>query len=139
MREVNIKREAENSPVKVGVNQAQLIKVLKKLKSCGPSSFACITDDDGNYVQVAGGRFTCFIERYDAKSKKLFRGYHSNSSTNFEEGTLLSFSAGRVPLKKDEWFNIDDVIEVFSLFNQNQALPESIYWREMKVLDQSGS
>lgn len=136
---VNMKLEAENSPVKVGVNQAQLIKVLKKLKSYGPSSFACITDDEGNYVQVAGGRFTCFIERYDAKSKKLFRGYHSNSSTNFEDGTLLSFSAGRVPLKKDEWFNIDDVIEIFSLFNQNQALPESIYWREIKVLDQNGS
>lgn len=31
------------------------------------------------------------------------------------------------------------MIEVFSLFNQNQALPESIYWREIKVLDQSGS
>lgn len=71
-----MKLEAENSPVVVDVNQAQITKVLKKLKSYGPSSFACITDDEGNYVQVAGGRFTCFIERYDAKSKKLFRGYH---------------------------------------------------------------
>lgn len=59
---VNIKLEAENSPVIVGFNQAQLIKELKKLKSYGPSSFACITDDNGNYVQVAGGRSTCFIE-----------------------------------------------------------------------------
>ncbi|WLI06922.1 hypothetical protein PSH66_00920 [Pseudomonas sp. FP597] len=134
-----MKLEAENSPVIDDVNQAQLIKALKKLKSYGPSSFACMTDDDGNYVQVAGGRFTCFIERYDAKSKKLFRGYHSNSSTNFEDGTLLSFSAGRVPLKKDEWFNIDDVIEVFSLFNKNQVLPESICWREINVLNQGGS
>lgn len=134
-----MKLEAENSPVIVGVNQAQLIKALKKIKSYGPSSFACITDDDGNYVQVAGGRFTCFIERYDAKNKTLYRGYHSNSSTNFEDETLLSFGGGRVQLKKDEWFNIDDVIEVFSLFNQSQALSESIYWREIKILDQSGS
>lgn len=126
-----MKLEAENSPVVVGVNQAQLIKTLKKLKSYGPSSFACITDDDGNYVQVAGGRFTCFIERYDARSKKFFRGYHSNSSTRFEDGSMLSFSAGRVALKKDEWFNIDDVIEVFSLFNQHQALPAGVYWREI--------
>ena len=57
-----MKLEAENSPVVVGVNQAQIIKTLKKLKSYGPSSFACITDDNGNYVQMAGGRFTCFIE-----------------------------------------------------------------------------
>ena len=71
-----MKLEAENSPVIVGSNQAQLIKELKKLKSYGPSSFACITDDNGNYVQVAGGRSTCFIERLDAKSKKLFRCYH---------------------------------------------------------------
>lgn len=90
-------------------------------------------------MQVAGGRSTCFIERLDAKSKKLFRCYHSNSSTNFEDGTLLSFGGGRVPLNKDEWFNIDDVIEVFSLFTQNQALPENIYWREIRVLDQDGS
>ncbi|WP_431035962.1 hypothetical protein [Pseudomonas yamanorum] len=133
-----MKLEAENSPVKAGVNQAQIIKILKKLKSYGPSSFACITDDEGNYVQVAGGRFTCFIERYDAKSKKLFRGYHSNSSTNFEDGTLLSFGGGRVELKKDEWFNIDEVIEVFSLFSQNQPLPENIHWREMNFFNQSG-
>ena len=95
-----MKLEAENSPVIAGVSHVQLIKTLEKLKSYGPSSFACITDDDGNYVQVAGGRFTCFIERYDAKSKRLFRGYHSNSSTNFEDGTLLSFGGGRVELKK---------------------------------------
>ncbi|WP_434677049.1 hypothetical protein J3P77_12980 [Pseudomonas sp. R1-18] len=56
-----------------------------------------------------------------------------------EDGSLLSFGAGRVRLKKDEWFNIEDVIEVFSRFNQSQALPESIYWREIKVLNQNGS
>lgn len=134
-----MKLEAENSPVITGVSQAQLIKTLKKLKSYGPSSFACIADDEGNYLQVAGGRYTCFIERYDAKNKKLFRGFHSNSSTNFEDGTSLSFGGGRVELRKDEWFNIDDVIEVFSLFSQNQALPESIHWRELNVLNQSSS
>ncbi|WP_157969764.1 hypothetical protein [Pseudomonas huaxiensis] len=128
-----MKLEVENSPVVIGVNQAQLVRALKKLKSYGPSSFACIIDDDGSYVQVAGGRFTCFIERYDAKNKSLFRGYHSNSSTNFEDGSLLSFGAGRVQLKKDEWFNINDVIEVFSRFNQDQPMPENIYWREIEV------
>lgn len=46
---------------------------------------------------------------------------------------------GRVPLNKDEWFNVDDVIEVISLFTQNQALPENIYWREIRVLDQDGN
>lgn len=134
-----MKLEAENSPVIADVSQAQLIKTLKKLKSYGPTSFACITDDEGSYVQVAGGRFTCFIERYDAKSRRLFRGYHSNSSTNFEDGTLLSFGGGRVELKKDEWFNIDEVIEVFSLFSQNQDLPENVYWRDINVMSQSGN
>jgi hypothetical protein len=130
-----MKLEAENSSVIFGVDQSKLIKTLKKLKSYWPSSFACITDEDGNYVQVAGGRVTCFIERYDAKSKKLFRGYHSNSSTNFEDGTTLSFGAGSVQLKKDEWFNIDDVIEVFLLFNKGQSLPEGIYWREINAFN----
>jgi hypothetical protein len=70
------------------------------------------------------------------KVKKLFRGYHSNSSTNFEDGSVLSFGAGRVPLKKDEWFNIDDAIEVFCLFNQNQSLPATVYWREINIMNQ---
>ncbi|MBA1198410.1 hypothetical protein G7011_14950 [Pseudomonas plecoglossicida] len=134
-----MKLEAENSHVIIDVDQAQLVSTLKSLKSYGPSSYACLTDDDGNYVQVAGGRFTCFIEMYDAKSKTLFRGCHSNSSTNFEDGSWLSFGAGRVQLKKDEWFNIDDVIEIFSRFHQARPLPESAYWREVKVLDRNDS
>jgi hypothetical protein len=82
-----MKFEVENSPAIIDVNQSQLVNILKKLKSYGPSSYACLTDDDGNYVQVAGGRFAYFIEMYDAKSKPLFRGCHSNSSTNFEDGS----------------------------------------------------
>lgn len=132
----DMKFEVENSPVMFNVDRAYIAKALKKLKSYGPSSYACMTDGDGNYIQVAGGRFTCFIERYDAKSNRLFRGCHANSSTNFEDGTVLSFGAGSVQLKKDEWFNIDDVIEVFSLFNERRALPESICWREIRVLSQ---
>ncbi|WP_188036849.1 hypothetical protein [Pseudomonas sp. EZ-C24] len=95
-----MKFEVENSPAIIDVNQSQLVNILKKLKSYGPGSYACLTDEDGNYVQVAGGRFTCFIEAYDAKIKALFRGYHSDSSTNFEDGSWLSFGAGRVQLKK---------------------------------------
>lgn len=133
-----MKLEAENSSVIFDVVQKDIIKTLKRLRSYGPISFACISDDEGNYMQAAGGRVTCFVERYDAESKKLFRGFHSNSSTNFEDGTLLSFGAGRVQLKKDEWFNIDEVIELFSRFNEKQAFPENIYWREM-ILESSDS
>jgi len=128
-----VKLEVENCPTVDDANLAQLKKALKKLKSYGPSSYACLTDTNGNYLQVAGGRVTCFVERYDAQHKKLFRCYHSNSSTNFEDGTVLSFGGGSVQLKKDEWFNIDDVIEIFSSFSQRLNFPDSIHWRELNI------
>lgn len=126
-----MKLEIENCPVITDVGQAEIKKRLKKLRSYGPSSYGCITDAEGNYIQVAGGRVTCFIERYDAKQKKLYRGYHSISSTNFDDGTILSFSGGNVSLQKDEWFNMDDVIEVFLSFSQCLDFPDGIHWREI--------
>jgi hypothetical protein len=52
---------------KTEINEAKesrIRKLIKSLHSYGPSSHASLTDDTGNYVQVAGGAATCMIEQY---------------------------------------------------------------------------
>lgn len=41
--------------------QAQIRRAIKSLRSYGPSSYASLTDDGGNYVQVAGRRWRCLL------------------------------------------------------------------------------
>lgn len=108
--------------------------VLKNLRSEGPCSFASLTSDNGSYVQVAGGRFTCLLEKKDSETGKHYRAYHEDSSTNFPDGSVLVFSGGEIPLKSDEWFNIDTVLLVFKSFLHNKKdFSERVAWRELQL------
>ena len=54
--------EVENKPSR-NVDDFQVVeKELRTLKSYGPSSFAILTNADGDFIQVAGGRVTCVVE-----------------------------------------------------------------------------
>lgn len=117
-------------PIK-DVSEKALVKALKSLRSYGPSSFASLTADDGSYVQVAGGAFTCMLEWKDAPSGKHYRGYQDNPSTPFPDGTVLAFSGGEIALKNNEWFNIDQAISVFEAFLKKMEMPSYIKWRNI--------
>ena len=123
--------------MKLSVENKQEITVLKfetveknlnSLKSYGPHTYAILMDERGNYIQVAGGLFTCFVERFDSKEKKIYRATHAISSTNFEDGSVLVFGGGSVKLNKNNWFNIEDVIKLFNSFFLNEKYPEDIDW-----------
>lgn len=62
--------EIENIAEVFPFNDRIVKKNLKQLKSYGPNSYATLTDSEGNYLQVAGGRVTCFVEKYDANKKR---------------------------------------------------------------------
>ncbi|WP_133295988.1 hypothetical protein [Zooshikella ganghwensis] len=85
-------------------SEKQIVKALKSLKSFGPNSFAILSLPSGDFVQVAGGRMTCLLEKKVGST--IYRAYQSNPSTPFPDGTILSFSGGDVAMKNDEWFNI---------------------------------
>ena len=123
--------ECENGkPINYPTKQ-QIEKILKSMRSEGPCSFASLTSKGGDYVQVAGGLYTCLLERRDVQNDKQYRAYHKTPSTPFPDGTILSFSGGDIALKKDEWFSIDDVLEVFQSFSNQEDFPRDIYWREI--------
>lgn len=42
-------------------------RALNSLKSYGPRSYAILTNDAGEFIQVAGGKVTCIVE---VKSKE---------------------------------------------------------------------
>lgn len=126
--EVESKAPIENATL------GQVRSAVMALRSYGPSSFASLTDDSGNYLQVAGGGVTCMLEKRDASAKRHYRAYHEVDRPIHPDGTLLVFGGGEIPLKGDEWFAAPLVAEAFVSFLKNEALPDSIKWRDVTDL-----
>ncbi|KAF0240808.1 MAG: hypothetical protein FD167_4099 [bacterium] len=124
--------ERENTKPICNPSNKILAKELNKLRRHGNSSFACLTDEDGSYVQVAGSGICCLLERRNI-NQKHYRAYQNPPIVppDFKDGTILSFSGGEIPLNRNEWFKIDQVIETFCAFNKKSQFPEYINWKEI--------
>lgn len=112
----------------------KVLAVIAALRSYGPCSFASITDPLGTYLQVGGGGQTCILERWPADCTCHFRAYTDRRSKVFEDGTVLAFSGGNIPMQSDEWLAADLVGEAFCAFLEGRELPSQIRWREMPSL-----
>lgn len=121
--------ESEGKTPIVNPTVKQVKSVISKLRSYGPSSFASITDENGSYLQVAGGGVTCMLEKYDSKSGRRFRAYGLNKNLAFPDGTLLVFRGGELKMKSDEWFRFEKIIDAFCCFLEKKPLPIDIFWR----------
>lgn len=126
--------EVENSPPLSKATESQIRSAIGALRSYGPSSYAALIDDIGNYVQVAGGGVTCMIERRDIQTGKHFRAYRDEASKVFLDGTTLAFGGGEIKLAANEWFKADEAEEVFLAFFNQSALPEWIKWRDISQI-----
>lgn len=123
--------ETEDKPPIENVSAAHVKKTVARLKSYGPCSFASLIDENENYLQVAGGRVTCMLEKRDAVNHRHYRAYQDEKSKVFEDGTLLVFGGGRIAMRADEWFTSAKIEEVFLAFLRGDELPENIKWREI--------
>ncbi len=129
-----MKLEVEaQSPVD-NVAESTVRSAVAKLRSYGPSSFASLTDESGNYLQVAGGGVTCMIERRDASNGRHYRAFQDKQSAVFADNTALVFSGGEVKLASNEWFTSQDVEDVFLAFLRGEQLPSRIKWRDITDL-----
>ena len=126
--EVEKKAPVENAKA------ADVRAVIPKLRSYGPSSYASLTDAQGNYLQVAGGGVTCMLEWRDAVNKRHYRAHLDAPSKVFPEGTILSFSGGEVKLRADEWLTAPMVEEAFLAFLKGEPLPASLQWRDISSM-----
>lgn len=129
MLEKSMRLEIQNKPAKENPSERQLRKAILSLRSYGPSSFASLTDENGNYLQIGGGGITCLIERRDAVTGTHYRAYQKQKNINYPDGTLLVFGAGSIALLSDEWFSSTVSADIFVAFLLRQALPSDVYWR----------
>jgi hypothetical protein len=119
----------EGKPSIQNPTPSQVRKTLSLLRSYGPSSYASLTDDDGSYLQVAGGGVTCLLELYRVGTGKRLRAFGDVPNKAFPDGTLLVFRAGEIPMMADEWFMADQVADVFCCFLDGREFPASVHWR----------
>ena len=106
-------------------------KSLRDLKSYGPSSFAILTNPDGDFIQVAGGRVTCVLEHRRLSDDHPKRAYLSTKKVPFEGTQTLMFGGGHMQMEPDEILFVDDVVEAFRSFFKSEDFPGSLLWRSM--------
>jgi hypothetical protein len=121
--------QVEGKPDLDQPSAAQLRAALKSLRSYGSSSYASLTDNHGNYIQVAGGGVTCMVERYEKGTNTRKRAYHDKPSPVRPGGTVLVFQAGHISMRSDEWFLADQVVELFAAFLNRGNYPDYAHWR----------
>ena len=106
---------------------ANVRKVISSLRSYGTSSYASLTNQQGSYLQVAGGGVTCMLELYIPDTGKRFRAYGEIKNKAAPDGTLLVFRAGEIPMRNDEWLNANKVAEAFCCFLEGKEFPQDIH------------
>ncbi|WP_244786040.1 hypothetical protein [Cupriavidus pauculus] len=111
-----------------------IVRTIRSLKSYGRSSYASLTNESGSYVQVAGGGVSCMVEQFDAPTEVRSRAFHNKPNAARPDGTVLVFGAGNLPMRSDEWFMANQVVEIFFAFHSNAPFPGYVRWRPAPLL-----
>lgn len=106
---------------------------LGKLRPHRGSTFAVLELKSGGYYQVAGGPAGMSLEKRDGEGRH-YRGYQAMPVVPFEDGTVLSFSAGKLTLMRDEWFRLDQVRALFTLVATGEREPSWVRWRDVTAM-----
>jgi len=122
--------EAEGQFAVENPSEEQVRAVVLGLQR-GNTTFASLTDGAGNYMQVAGSRPWCVIERRRLQPLKHERAFQDTPNPKYMDGAKLLTGAGGIALKQDEWFLLKDAAELFVAFLHNDALPTRVRWRSM--------
>lgn len=122
--------EAQKKAAIESPSDAKVRRAIMSLRSYGPSSYASLTDDNGSYIQVGGGGVSCLVEEFDAVKGIRHRAYHGTQNAAFPDGTILVFSAGKIPMKSDEWFRSDQVADIFVAYLNRLPEPGYLKWRD---------
>ncbi|MEJ2001640.1 MAG: hypothetical protein P8X51_15830 [Maritimibacter sp.] len=116
---------------------AKVEAALRELDAISPHSFASLTRQDGSYVQVAGGKQLCLVEKRDLGENTHWRAYHAEMSPSSGVSQVLKFGGGQMTMAEDEVFTIDDVISIWRAFFETKPFPAGIMWRDMTEMFRS--
>jgi hypothetical protein len=122
--------EAEGRPRIQDPSEEQVRELFLGLR-VGQTSFASLTDEAGNYVQIAGSRPWCTIERRRVGPLNHERAFQATLAPKYKDGAKIRTGAGDISLNHDEWFLLKDAAEVFVAFLRRDAFPAHVNWRSM--------
>lgn len=122
--------EAQEQPPVRNPSENEVRTLVLSLR-VGAISFASITDETGDYVQVAGSRPWCVIERRSLRPVRHERAFQETPTAKYKDGAKLRTGAGEISLQHDEWFLLKDAAEVFVAFLKRDAFPGHVRWRPM--------
>ncbi|ATY31684.1 hypothetical protein [Sphingomonas psychrotolerans] len=111
-------------------SEAQVRDLVTSLASPKPG-FASLTDEAGNYLQVAGGRPWCVVERREVSPLRHWRAHTESGRRPYEDGAKIRSGAGEIALRADEWLLLKQAAELFATFLAGRAFPIFVQWRSM--------
>ena len=122
--------EGEGLAPIVQPSEAQVRDLVTSLASPKPS-FASLTDEAGNYLQVAGGRPWCVVERREVSPLRHWRARTESGRRPYADGAKIRSGAGEILLRADEWLLLKQAVELFAAFQARRAFPDFVQWRSM--------
>ena len=122
--------EAKGQPPVQNPTEEQIRALVLNLR-VGGAFFASLTDEVGDYIQIAGSRPWCVIERRRLKPLQHERAFQATPTPKYNDGAKLQTGAGSITLRHDEWFLLKDAADVFAAFLRKDAFPAHVQWRSM--------
>jgi len=111
-------------------SEAQIRDLVTSLASPGLSS-ASLTDEAGNYLQVAGGRPWCVVEKREVSPLRHWRAHTESGRRPYADGAKIRSKAGEIVLRADEWILLKQATDLFAAFSARKAFPDFVRWRSM--------
>lgn len=93
------------------------------------ASYLQLTDRNGRYLQVMGGRPWCIIEHGQLDPSSHSRAFQDTPSPKFPDGMRVSCGAGDYRALHDEWFLRKDAAAVMGAFLGDMEMPGFVRWR----------
>ena len=129
--EMTVTLEVEGHEPQASPSSLAVESWLRKLRSVGKYSYATLSKENGEYIQVAGGRVTWVLEHRTAQGVQS-RAFLSSPRTAMRGGLTMSFAKGNiVAFTPEECLFIDDVVLAFHSFINDEPFPGHIYWRTL--------
>lgn len=125
--------EGERLAARLDPSEHDIKELVLNLRN-GETSFVSITDDDGNYIQIAGSRPWCLIEHRSVSPLAHHRAYQNTPIPKYKDGAKLNTGAGSITLKHDEWFLLKDAADVAVAFLHGDPFPAFVKWRQMNEM-----
>jgi hypothetical protein len=132
-KQVGFLLEVEHREPKHEPTVDEIKAVVTALGTSG-STFASLTNPEGGYLQVAGRRPWCVIERRVFNPTEHSRAFQDTPNPKYNDGAKLRTGAGDITLKHDEWFLLKDAAEIFEAFRTGAQLPAQVKWRSMNEM-----